>query len=387
MKHSDRDTSLKSGQSGDAAASGAGATKKPGSRRLKAVLGSLCFLVLCVFVWQFVSYMLVPRIGASYGTDTYDSIPEDTVDVLFIGARSAWNGISPLTMWQQNGMTSYVFAALSCPPQVRYLELKDALDRQHPKLVFISPQFLASEDKEIQLRALQSMTNRKLTFNKALTGVYLEQDHGESIGVNALLPLLAYHDNWKNIDEANFVSEADGYYMGQRCWIFQNGRFYDTADDIAKRTNLDADRKYKRNEISAKYYRKMIELCKANGIQPILITLPIYKGFAGHAATSDFAKEEGVRYLDLNEPEYLRAIGLDNTVDWRDSIHLNFWGSVKFSKWLAALIETEYDPPDRRIVSDESFEIWHGHYSQFYERFSRIVPGALTPPDKVISGE
>ena len=387
MGKTDNDISLLNIQSAEDEKSGSGTSAKDGPRILKQIIQIACFLVLCMIIWRFVSYMLVSKDGTAYATKTFDSIPENTVDVLFIGASTVWDGISPLTLWQENGITSYTFAASNCPPQTQYLALKEALSKQHPKVVFISPQFLSIKQNpsQIQLRTFQSMVNRKFTFNKLETAAHTARDVSVGTGIKALMPLLAYHDNWKSVQEVTFVHESDGGNMGQRCWYFYHSQFTDTLDEMIGRSGFRTGHPYKYNKITVKYYRKMINLCKANDIQVVLITMPLHRDFVNHTAIHDFSEEEGIKYINFNEPQYLKAIDIDNRIEWRDEYHLNFWGSVKFPKWLGALIDEEFDLPDRRTASDPSWEVWREHYSQFYNRFSGLMPGDLTPPSEVVS--
>lgn len=363
------------------------AADKKNRLTLKSTVQILCFLVTCVFVWQFASYMLVTKSGASYSSKTFDSIPENTVDAFFIGASSTWNGVSPLTLWQQTGMTSYAFAANTCPPQVEYLHLKEALKSQRPKVVFICTQFLVVKQKKdlIELRALQSMINRKLTIDKVITCVQIAKDVNVATGVKTLLPLLAYHDNWKNIQASDFFVDSDGEYMGENCEHFYHRNYTDTIDEMLVRSNPVPGKVYKYNEVAIKYYRKMIKLCKDNGIQPVLVTMPLYVGFKAHGALRNFADEEGIKYFNFNEPQYIKSINLDNTLEWRDGVHMNFWGAVKFSRWFGAFAEDKFDFPDRRSPSDPSYDVWFGHYSQFYEHFSRIMPNTFIPPEKIVA--
>jgi lysophospholipase L1-like esterase len=61
------------------------------------------------------------------------------------------------------------------------------------------------------------------------------------------------------------------------------------------------------------------ELCRANGIELVVI-IPVYRGFARHSALlRRFVEEKGVPSVDL--PEYFREQGLDKEALFTDPIH------------------------------------------------------------------
>lgn len=356
-----------------------------GRRILKPAARIACFLLVCALVWVFISYMLVPKDGTAYNTKTFDSLPKDTVDAIFVGASGFWDGISPLTMWSETGITSYVFAASNCPPQISYLMLKEALKKQHPKVVFFSPQYLVSKqhNEQISLRVCQGLINRRLTLDKLYASALIAKDNGIKTGVAGLFPLFVYHDNWRNIQEVTFERQSDGAYMGQRCWSFFNEEYKGTKQDLMDRA-LEPARPFEYNPVGAKYYRKMIALCKAEGVKPVLLTLPHHLASVQFEPDRRFAEKEGADVIDLNEPQYLDVIDINNKTEWRDQWHVNFWGSIKLSKWFGPFIRDKYSLPDRRSASDISSKIWLEHYSVFYENLYWLEPGGLNEPGKIL---
>ena len=361
------------------------APEKTSRHILKHVVQITCFLAVCILVWTFVSYMLVPKDGTSYNTKVYDALPDDTVDAIFIGASGFWDGISPLTMWSEAGITSYVFASSNCSPQVAYLMLKEALKKQHPKVMFFSPMYISKYQPtdQVQLRIYQGLTNRKLTLDKIYVSAQITKDVDVRTGIKGLLPLLAYHDNWKNIQEVTFLHRSEGIYMGQRCWSFFNEPYDHTKQDLMDRAQI-VERPFEYNELAVKYYREMIALCKAENINVVLLTLPNHLQKIRFEPQRQFAAEQGIDNVNLNDPQYLDILDIDNKTEWRDRFHLNFWGSIKLSKWLGPFIQDRYDMPDRRSLSDPSSKMWSKHYSMFYKDLSWLSPGDLKQPDEIL---
>ena len=84
------------------------------------------------------------------------------------------------------------------------------------------------------------------------------------------------------------------------------------------------------------YLPKILELCRENGAQPVIIKMPafrshLYDGWTGmqSEATARFADENHIPYLDMTD------MGLvDLTTDTLDGTHLNVRGAEKVSVYL-----------------------------------------------------
>lgn len=61
--------------------------------------------------------------------------PADTLDVLYLGSSYMRNGISPLEIWHDYGITGYARTGSQQAPIVSYYLLKEAFQTQSPKSV------------------------------------------------------------------------------------------------------------------------------------------------------------------------------------------------------------------------------------------------------------
>jgi hypothetical protein len=368
---------------------GMDSTEKISNRRRKAGAAARIagFLIVCVITYVFVSALLVPKDGTAYSTKVYDGLYENSVDAVFIGASTFWDGISPMVLWAEHGVTGYVFAASNCPPQAHLLMVKEALQKQQPKVIFLSPQFIAKKQKadQIELRIQQSLANRDLSLNKIETLIDIGGDAGYSQSLKAMFPLLAYHSNWKDIRQVNFVREEPEYTMGQRCNYFVRENFDQTAEQIIAKNEAEwaGDETYTYNRVAVKYYEEIVRYCNARGVEVVMTTMPLYSYDVQRTAIRDFAEDNHIEYLDFNEPELYRALGLDNSLDWRDKHHLNFWGSVKFSAYLGDYIAAHFDVADRREAGTPAADQWLAYYERYYEQFGHLFPGGLRAPGDV----
>jgi hypothetical protein len=107
---------------------------------------------------------------------------------------------------------------------------------------------------------------------------------------------------------------------------------------------------YQFGEICYAYLEKMTELCKANGIELILIKAPSLYPYwydEHHDQIAEFAQEHGLAYYNLTEK--IEEIGLDFSHDTYDAgLHLNLSGATKLSAWFAELLVREHGMEDHR---------------------------------------
>ena len=95
---------------------------------------------------------------------------------------------------------------------------------------------------------------------------------------------------------------------------------------------------------------KMTELCKAHGVQLLLIKSPSIDPYWYPEWDEDvkaFAKANGLRYDNMIEEN--DRIGIDMQTDTYDQgAHLNVFGAEKAARWLGEVLRTEYGLKDHR---------------------------------------
>ena len=75
--------------------------------------------------------------------------PEDSLDVVLIGASQLYTGYSAPLAWRDYGFTSYPLAVSNIPARLYGSLLTEAVNRQHPKLIVVDIDgFLTDEDPE-----------------------------------------------------------------------------------------------------------------------------------------------------------------------------------------------------------------------------------------------
>lgn len=269
--------------------------------------------------------------------------PENSIDVLILGDSETYRSVIPMNIWEDYGFTSFVCGSAGQRTYQSYTLLKEALQVQKPKLVLIESGCI------FRTNGLQE-DMATLAMDKA----------GEYI------PFLEYHDRWKKLSLKDFTdtsfktewrSTAKGYRISKNVTAYKGVEDYMSVKHAPR--GIWPLQRY--------YTKKIVELCEENDIEVLIYTnpSPVISNKARHASMSAFTDELGVPYWDLNEE--VDQIGIDWKTDTFDAgDHMNYYGALKLTDYLAGKLEEAYDLPDHR--GDDAYkEAWEDKYPKFLE--------------------
>ncbi|MCL1975620.1 MAG: SGNH/GDSL hydrolase family protein [Firmicutes bacterium] len=303
------------------------------------------FLLNKLFMPKYMSGIYEGALVAEY----YAS--EKNHQLLIIGDCEAYENISPITLWEEYGITSYIRGSAQQLTWQSYYLLEDAFRYEKPQTVIFS--VLAMKYKTPQSEAYNRLTldGMRLSSSK-IEAIKTSMTQGESL-ISYLLPLFRYHDRWQEL------SWDDVRYLFKRRGVSHNG--FMMRCDVKPLGSLPTPPKlgdYALSENCWAYLDKIRELCAEHGAELILVKAPVpYPHWYPEwdAQVSDYAVNHRLLYLNaLNE---LDAIGINFTYDTYDGgLHLNLNGAEKFSRYLGGLLN-ERGLPDLRH-DEEISAIW-----------------------------
>lgn len=329
--------------------------------KFQEIIRVVCFTTVFLLLLTWLSDVFIPKWegkrNAAVKVASFYQQPKNSIDVLFIGASSFRSGLSPLLMWEQHGITSYLRVSSRQSPIVSYYYLVESLKTQSPKLVVLDAISLFQENdiKELEPYFRNSIDPMKLSVEKTMIASYIAS-HSESQNiVSYWFPLLRYHSRWKEItaDEFRYSFIKDYDYLRGAYPDFTNTPLEYPIDYMAQ-----IDETAQVEDDALLYFQKTIELCQKNNIQVMLLTIPrLTWTYSKHAAVQQMADQYGLIYLDYSFPESINEIGLDAATDFFDKNHLNVLGSSKISVNLGTFLQETYGIPDRR--NDAGYELWN----------------------------
>lgn len=258
--------------------------------------------------------------------------PEKTIDVLVLGDSESYNSISPMQMWQEHGITTYVCGQGGQRIQEAYYMLKTALKTQSPKVVLL-------ETNEL-FRNPGTFKNMQISLAEPL---------------RYYMPVFRYHNLWKTAFDERKPENID--YKG-----------FSIRDAVAAYQGKEYMKETKEAEIMSPFVQFHLELirklCDENGAQLLFVSAPspTNYNYKKHNAVQEYADQYDIIYEDLNLK--VEELGIDWNKDSQDrGDHLNVLGAEKFTKYLGQYLTENYDLEDHR--GDENYTDWDRMAKQY----------------------
>lgn len=301
---------------------------------IKRILHVTAFLLVLSMAVFLAGHYLMPHSNRYLSGYTAGGIlgeDFDTIDVLVMGDSNAAQGISPMQWYCDNGITGYTYASGWLSVYNIYYRLRSIYEEQTPKVVVLCTDVVYSrmgDETELQA-AIDDITDE-------------------------LIPLVRFHDNWKDLTLDNLFEEHD------YSWRDTNKGFTPITD---VGSSLRGDYMYDDGSrepipfLVRLYLERIVTLCEEHDSELMLITVPASSSWnlARHNGVQGFADEYGLTYLDYNMAD------LNPGIDWRTDTpdggsHLNVLGAQKLTGALGTYLMENYDLEDHR--GQPGFESW-----------------------------
>ncbi len=330
----------------------------------KVLIGFLtgCLILLSLYILQ---RLLTPKYmsGVVEGSLIEEYYKEKSHhDVVLIGDCEVYENISPITLWQKYGITSYIRGSAQQLIWQSYYLLEETLKYEKPKVVVFN--VLSMKYNEPQKEAYNRMTldGMKMSSTK-LKSVKASSMKDENMA-DYLFPILRYHSRWSQLKEDDFK------YLFNKDKISHNG-YYMRADVRPANTFPKApvlgDYQFGKN--SYDYLDRMVKLCKENNIKLILIKAPtLYPYWYPQWDTQieEYSKKHDVKYINFLKTADKN--GIDYKKDTYDGgLHLNVSGAEKLADYFGSILSKEYKLEDHR--NDEKLnKIWEKKMDFYNEK-------------------
>ena len=312
-------------------------------KKIKEIIAFVLSLLLVTGACYYIPYKLMPP-KYDYGAlwNMYTEEPKDSIDVLIIGSSLAYCDIIPAAIYEETGITSYVLSGSTLNSALGYYYLKEGLKTQSPDVVMIE--------------ATSAFFNKYESFSKAnigympyginrLCATLVTGERTECIGL--LFPLYNYHELWQERSFEYIISPRP-----DKKTDINAGYTYIT-DIVPQPERVPRGVASKEDiEFNLVYLKKTVELCRDKGIEVELFLSPCCYYIADEYKAMLTEALPDVTFIDYSD--HAEDMGLDMSVDYCGKIHLNFYGAVKFSEYLADHISNEFDISER----EHPAELW-----------------------------
>lgn len=316
---------------------------------------ALLFLIQKIFMPKYISEIHEGNLVAEY----YDEVKKH--DVVFIGDCEVFSNVSPVKLWEQYGITSYIRGSAQQLIWQSYYLLEETLAYEKPDVVVFN--VLAMKYNEPQKEAYNRLTLDGMKMSKYKVSAINASMMKDEEFISYVFPLLRYHSRW------NELSGDDFRYMFDRKKVSHNG--YLMRIDTKPVDVIPVGRKlpdYQFGENSYKYLDMMTKLCKDNGIELILIKSPsVYPYWYEEwdKQIVDYASDNDLMYI--NFLNVIDIMGIDYSKDTYDGgLHLNLSGAEKFTEYFGKILSEEFGLEDHRGASEYE-AIWEDKVKFYYD--------------------
>lgn len=310
---------------------------------IKKIIKITVFLLVFVLVLGIVQRIVTPKYVSSAQDgrliqEYYDS--DKNHDVVFIGDCEVYENISPVTLWQEYGIASYVRGS---PQQLiwhSYYLMEETLKYEKPKaIVFnvLSMKYGEPQSEAYNRLALDGMKWSQSKYDAIQASMTEEEDL-----LSYVFPLLRFHSRWKELTAEDFT-----YAFRKVPQLSING--YLMRVDVQGIDQLQTGRPlmdYSLPQICWDYLDRMRVLCEENGVELILMKAPTstpkwtwYEEWDQQVA--QYAQKHDLAYYNFLHD--IEEIGLDFTTDTYDQGgHLNLSGAEKLSRYFGGILSRDH---------------------------------------------
>ncbi len=335
---------------------------------MKKIISIVLSLFIAITGIFFATKLLEPKYmsGILEGAmiEEYYDDPTDH-DVVFIGDCELYENISPVYLWENYGINSYIRGSAQQLIWQSYYLAEETIRMEHPSVIVFN--VLSMKYNEPQNEAYNRMSIDGMRWSKSkidnINASMTEDEHF----IEYLFPLLRYHSRWNDLKSDDFK------YLFHRDKVSFNG-YYMRVDvkpavDVPEGKPL-AD--YQFGENAYTYLDKLTTLCAENDVQLVLVKAPTLYPYwydQWDQQISDYAKANNLTYINFLEVQ--DEIGLDWNQDTYDGgLHLNLAGAEKLSDYFGEILSTDIQVPNRR-GEDTLEKYWDGVGARYDAEINR----------------
>lgn len=328
------------------------------------------FLILLIFVliFIFLNILFSPKymtnlVEGSMISEYYDETVNH--DVIFIGDCEVYASFSPIVMYEENGISSYVRGSSQQLIWQSYYILKETLNYEKPKVVVFNVNSMRYSKPVSE--AYNRLMIDKMKWSKEKIELINSSMTEEEKFISYVFPILRYHSRFDKLTEEDFeyfFKKKKNTHNG--FLINQNVKPVDSLPTKKKLSN------YNFSDIDYEYLNKILYLCKENDIELVFIKAPsLYPYWYDEyeIQIENYAEDNNIDYYNFKE--LVDQIGINYQTDTYDGgLHLNLNGATKLSRYFSYILKDNYNIHDYR-KNKEIDKIYQEKIKLYYNDINR----------------
>lgn len=271
--------------------------------------------------------------------DYIQSLPDDTLDVLFVGSSQAQYSIHPPFFYELTGLNSMVAGSGCQNLSVSYAIMQEVFETQQPQYVVLDVYTATHTSVDSCYADEMVYVGSQLVDDPyradALQGI---KDQGNDTYDNYYYDLGFTHDNWKNLELDTIINRLQSKqnpYEGSFGYVYMPFEYDYTYTPLMV---YDPSAISEIEPLTKNYIDLMLDLCKKNNAELVLVKVPADIGEEDQALVRgvlDYGKQNGA--LTLNLIDKAEEIGWFLNRNG-DTFHNNIKGAYKTTAAIADLL-------------------------------------------------
>ena len=290
---------------------------------------------------------------------------EKNHDVIFIGDCEVYENFSPIVLWEEYGINSYIRGSAQQLIWQSYYLMEETFSYEKPKVVVFNVLSMMYDKPQKESYNRMTLDGMRWSTSKinSIKASMTEDEHF----IEYLFPILRYHDRWNKLEDEDFT------YFWNKGEATYNG--YYMRVDVLPAENVPEGRilaDYQFGDRAYEYLDKMMQLCRENDVELVLIKAPSLYPYwyeQWDQQIIDYANETQLKYYNFLDA--IEEIGLDYSEDTYDAgLHLNLSGAEKLSRYFGRILTEECGLASRK-GEEKLAARWEEKQKAYYKEIER----------------
>lgn len=325
----------------------------------KRIITTLAFAVLLIVALFGLTRLLEDKISYREKGDFFETGTD--YDVVFFGVSHMQNGVLPMEMWREYGISSYNWGYSNSTPAQNYYLLQEVLKKSDPRVVVLDINGImeyedrgnGKYDRESLMSSHVVFDRFPLSVNKFVATNDLFDDYDGR--ADFLWNFIIYHNRWDMLSREDLGDIDINTERGAKSLAGISHTGIQLIPQDEKFDNLEDYTCYG-------YFIRTLELCRDKGIPVLCVCLPHICDEESQRVSNTIgdviAQYDNCAYYNMLY-EDLIAYSIDTYIDGG---HVNYAGACKTSSRLGEYLINHYDLPDH---SEDP--VWQADYQKYLD--------------------
>jgi len=308
--------------------------------KVKRLLKAIVFFCIFVSLFYVTAQTLRFKDQGILQMEAFYRYDDNSLDVILIGSSHVGVNIDPEILLEEYGIKGYNLWAPVQPAWNSYYFLKEALKTQSPELICVETAIMTQElEYSDYARAIANTMGMKFSKDKIEA---IQVSVGEELQRDFIMEWPAYHARYTDLNEKDFKYYFWNYdIVGGKIDSGYGIHVNEEPIVISQESSIPL---YEKQEL---YLRKIIELCKEDGVPLLLFTTPYTASEQDQLKFNRIAQitaEYGDGVIYKNFLEDIDAIPVNFETDYADGGgHFNNYGIEKFTMYYGRYLKDNFN--------------------------------------------